>query len=74
MDQNNTDYRVFHMGKSKSRNVKKLKVGRGSLANDVEEAIAETNEQLGKDHGKLIVPVIVTYKKKKKKKWNALSF
>lgn len=73
MSQDNSDYQVYHLGKSKSRNIKKLKTGRGNLTADVEDAIAEVNEKLGDDHGKLVVPVVVTYKKKKKK-WKGLPF
>ena len=69
MLENGKDFHVFHMGKTKKRNIRRAKSGNGGLMRDVSDALAEANEQLGPDHKKHLVPVIVTYKRKKKKRW-----
>ena len=63
-------YHLFHNGKARYKKVKKAKKGRGPLVDDMEMAVQEAEAELGEDHGKTIVPVIITYKKKRKNFFN----
>ncbi len=58
---------IIELGTRKSSNLKDLKKGKGKLWDEVLGVIEETREMLGEEaEGKILVPVIVIYKKKSK--------
>jgi hypothetical protein len=60
---------VVDLGKTKRKKIKKLKRGEGPLMEEVLDVLDEVAEQLGEElEGKAIVPIIMIYKKKGKKK------
>jgi hypothetical protein len=66
---------VIDLGKRKRKRIKQLKQGRGPLAADVEETMAEMVRQLGeKAGGKEFVPVVVVFERKPKKRRAKMPF
>jgi len=62
---------VVNMGKIKRSKAKKIGGGKGLLLDHVERAIQYTKENLGDgQEDKVIVPVVLVYEKKPKKKRN----
>lgn len=60
---------VVDLGKVRKKRIKQLKKGRGKLFANVGETVDEVVEGLGADvHGKEIVPIIIVYKQKSKKR------
>ena len=60
---------IIDLGKAKRKRIKQLKKSTGPLMAEVEEAIDETLEKLGKESdGKEILPVVVIVEKKAKKR------
>lgn len=60
---------VVDLGKVRKKRIKQLKKGRGKLFADVSETVDEVIEGLGADaSGKEIVPIVVVYKQKSKKR------
>lgn len=59
---------VADLGKRKKKQLTQLHQGVGPAADEVTEAVAQLREQLGAAaEGKTIVPVVVVYRKKRKK-------
>jgi hypothetical protein len=59
---------VLDLGKQRKKRLKELKQSRGPLVEEVTQAIAHVNGQLGVDGaGKVLVPVIVIYKEKRRR-------
>ena len=60
---------IIDLGKVKQKKIRQLKRGRGDLLIEVDQAIATAANSLGKDAaGKTLVPVVILYRKKVKKK------
>ncbi len=60
---------VLDLGKVKRKQVKKLKQGVGPLIGEVHEAIASVHQELVADaDGKVLVPVVLLYERKRKKR------
>lgn len=60
---------IIDLGKQRPKKIKKLKRGKGKLWDEVVDVINEVSEQLGEDaEGKTIVPLILVYRKKSKKR------
>ncbi|WP_338865227.1 hypothetical protein [Myxococcus stipitatus] len=60
---------VIDMGKLRRKKVKELKKGEGALMLEVGDALNEVRDQLGEEvRGKQLVPVVLIYRKKSKKK------
>lgn len=60
---------VIDLGAQKSGNIKGLKKGKGRLWDEVLNVVDETKEMLGAEaDGKILLPVILIYKKKLKRK------
>ena len=58
---------IIELGTQKSGNLKDLKKGKGKLWDEVLGVVEETREMLGDEaEGKILVPVIMIYKKKPK--------
>jgi hypothetical protein len=59
---------LVDMGKVKKKDLKALKRGEGVLMENITDIIQEVRDNLGeRAEGKVLVPVIITYEKKKKK-------
>ena len=59
---------IIELGTQKSDNLKALKKGKGKLWDEVLSVVEETREMLGAEaEGKILVPVILIYKKKTKR-------
>lgn len=54
---------IFHKGKKTKRQLKRLKKGRGRTADSVARIMDRTQESVG--DSKIVVPIIIAYKKKK---------
>lgn len=64
---------ILDLGKAKRKNIKQLRQGRGKLLGDVEDAMKEISASLGDQaDGKQLVPVVLVYRKKAKKKGGGL--
>ncbi len=60
---------VLDLGKVKRKQVKKLKQGVGPLLDEVREAISSVHQELaGESDGKVLVPVVLLYERKRKKR------
>lgn len=60
---------IIDLGKQRPKQIKKLKKGEGKLWEEVVDVIDEVNMQLGDEvHGKTIVPLVLVYRKKTKRK------
>ena len=60
---------VIDLGAQKSGRIKDLKKGKGRLWDEVLNVVEETKEMLGAEaDGKILLPVILIYKKKLKRK------
>lgn len=60
---------VIDMGKLRRKKLKELKKGEGALMLEVGDALNEVRDQLGEAvMGKQLVPVVLIYQKKAKKK------
>jgi hypothetical protein len=60
---------ILDLGKKKKRQLRDLKRGRGRLMDDVEETLEEVRANLGAQaQDKELVPVIMIYKKKSKRR------
>jgi len=64
---------IVDLGKVGGKRIKQLKQGRGPLAAEVDQVIEAVRSELGEDgEGKEILPVVLLYRRKRKKKniWN----
>lgn len=60
---------ILDLGKTKNRNIKRLKRGQGKLLSDVDDAMREVKASLGEQaNGKQLIPVVLVYRKKAKKR------
>lgn len=59
---------IVDLGSKKKKAINRLKDGRGPLMNEVEQAIEQVRSSLDdQDKNKQIIPVLVIYKKKRKR-------
>jgi hypothetical protein len=59
---------ILDLGKTKKKNVKRLRQGRGKLLGDIDDAMKEISASLGEQgNGKQLVPVVLIYRKKTKR-------
>lgn len=64
---------VIDFGKVRRKQIKELKRGSGKLADEVRQVATEVSERLGAEaEGKEIVPVVVVYRRKRKKRKGGL--
>jgi hypothetical protein len=60
---------VLDLGKASRKNIRQLKEGQGKLLTDVQDALKEVTNSLGdKADGKQLVPVVLVYRKKARKR------
>ena len=60
---------ILDLGKKKKRALRDLQIGRGRLVEDVEQALEQVHTGLGEEAvGKQIVPIVLIYKTKKKRR------
>ena len=60
---------IINMGKQRPKRIKRLLSGRGKLWSEVEGVIEEVGTQLGDElDGKTIVPLILVYRRRPKRK------
>jgi hypothetical protein len=60
---------IVDLGKQKAANIKDLKKGKGKLWEEVFEVVDEVKSKLGEEaSGKVLVPVVVVYRSKPKRK------
>lgn len=64
-----TDPIIINLGKQKRKRIKKLLKGRGPLWEEVEQVVFEVGDLLDEElDGKVIVPLVLVYRKKNKPK------
>ena len=64
---------VIDRGKQSRKRIDELKRGEGELWAEVKDTIEQVVSELGADvHGKVVVPVVVIYRKKNKRKRSRL--
>ncbi len=60
---------VLDLGKVKGKQIKKLKRGTGPLLDEVHEAVSTVHQELGDEaEGRELVPLVLLYERKRKKK------
>ncbi len=60
---------ILDLGKTKKKNIRRLRQGRGKLLGDVDDAMKEISASLGtQGDGKQLVPVVLVYRKKAKRR------
>ena len=60
---------IINLGKQKRKRIKKLLKGRGKLLDEVDDVVVEVASLLGEElEGKVILPLVLVYKKKPKRK------
>ncbi|KAA3663714.1 MAG: hypothetical protein DWQ04_09435 [Chloroflexi bacterium] len=66
---------ILDMGKTKAKQIKRLKKGKGPLMDEVVGILDEVADALGDElDGKMMVPIVILYKEKKKKKRTRIRF
>ncbi len=66
---------IVDLGKKKRKDTKKLEKGRGKLYQQALEAVEQVRAGLGADaNGKELLPIVVTFSKKQKRKKRGLAF
>jgi len=64
---------ILDLGKTKGKNIKQLKQGRGKLIGDIDEAMKEVSLSMGSQaDGKQLIPVVLLYRKKAKRRAGGL--
>ena len=63
---------VVDLGKEKSKNLRALENGEGPLMHDVESVLDEVRAGSSELAGKELVPVVIIYRKKPKRKGRAM--
>jgi hypothetical protein len=59
---------IISLGKKKNKAIKQLKRGRGGAMDEIMDVVAQVQENLGDQvAGKIIVPVVVIYRKKQRR-------
>ena len=65
---------LIDLGKIKGKVVRQFREGRGELVGEIHHVLAETRKNLGTEAaGKELVPIVLVYKKKAKRKKNKAS-
>ncbi len=65
---------VVDLGKTKAKQIKRLKRGEGRLMEEVVEVMDEIVEALGEEvDGKTLVPIVIVYEKKPKQSRNQIT-
>jgi hypothetical protein len=60
---------ILDLGKTKAKNIKRLKRGQGKLLTDVQDAMREVTASLGElANDKQLIPVVLVYRKKVKRR------
>lgn len=60
---------IVDLGKTKRKNIKRLREGRGRLVGDLQDAMREITVSFGEQaEDKQFVPVVLVYKRKSKKR------
>jgi hypothetical protein len=59
---------VLDLGKEKSKNLRALKNGEGPIMDDVARVLGEVRERSSELAGKELVPVVIIYRKRPKRK------
>jgi hypothetical protein len=67
---NNNEPVVLDVGKQKQKRIKQLKRGEGSLRSKIDAAVREAQSRVGE--GKEVIPVIVLYRKKDRRRAKGL--
>ena len=64
---------VIDLGKTRRRRIKQLKRGRGRLVDETRDVVEELRSSLGGEAaGKELVPVVIVYRRKAKKRRRSL--
>jgi len=64
---------ILNIGKAKRKDIRLLREGQGPLVNEVQSALQEVAASLGEQaEGKQILPVVLIYRKKSRKKGRSL--
>jgi uncharacterized protein Yka (UPF0111/DUF47 family) len=59
---------IISLGKKKKKAIKQLKRGKGGAMNEVMDVVEQVQENLGDQvAGKIIVPIVVIYRKKQRR-------
>lgn len=59
---------IMEIGKTKKRDIRNVKNGQGKIMGDLQDAMAEVTSQLGDQaEGKQFVPVVLVYRKKRRR-------
>ncbi len=59
---------VIDLGKTRRKDVKRLKRGRGKLMDEIRQVMAEVQANLGEEtEGKELVPVVILYRRRGKR-------
>ena len=59
---------IMEVGKAKKKDIRDVKRGQGKIMGDLQDAMAEVTSSLGDQaDGKQMVPVVLVYKKKRKR-------
>jgi hypothetical protein len=65
---------LIDLGKIKGKVVRQFREGRGELVGEIQHVLAETRKNLGAEAtGKELVPIVLVYKKKAKRKKSKVS-
>lgn len=59
---------VVDLGKVKRKRIRQLKQGRGPLLDEVDHVVDTVRRNLGDDEAKEILPVVILYRRRPKKK------
>ena len=69
MEQTVTAPVIIELGRTRRRNIRQLRQGRGRIIDDVNEAIGEVGTSLGDEaQGKQLVPIVLVYRKRRGKR------
>lgn len=59
---------ILDLGKTRRKRIKSLKKGKGKLVNEVKDAVDEVGTNLDLEPGQTLLPVVLIYRKKSKRK------
>ena len=66
---------IVDLGRKKASKLRDLKDGQGELWDEVLDVLDEVKEMLGEEaNGKLLVPVVMIYEKKPRRRWERMLF
>lgn len=70
---NATTPAIVDLGRAKGKKIKALKKGEGALLDEVWDVVQHVNESLdGKSDDKILVPIVMIYRKRRKRKLGGL--